>query len=82
MFMIHAEISDEENCVGPSLNFRGAGPPFPTFLHLCIVSLHTHSSVQGHGKGHVRVMKKCIGKLVLEGRESNQHHYHYSTHTP
>ena len=65
---MRAEISDEENCVGPSLNFRGAGPPSPPFLRLCIVSFHTHSSVQGHRKGHVRVMKKGIGKLVLEGK--------------
>ena len=31
-----------------------------------IVSLHTYSSVQGHGKGHVRIVKEGIGKLVLQ----------------
>ena len=32
----------------------------------CILSLHTYSSVQGHGKGHVRIVKERIGKLVLQ----------------
>ena len=32
----------------------------------CILSLHTHGSVQGHGKGHVGIMKEGIGKLVLQ----------------
>ena len=68
-------------CVSTNIALFYLGVWFIDCLCMCtqcstyIVPLHTYSSVQGHGKGHVRIVKELANWSCR--RESNQHHYHY-----